>query len=181
MPHDEFGPMGAVVMEGKKATLVFRRRLPHPPKMVWRALTDPSELAKWAMTKAVIDGRHGGSIDFESGPYRLHATGRILTWDPPSVLEHEWKVPPRPGMPSGEDSVIRWELLRDGGGTILHLEHRKLNRLTAAGFVAGTHAFVDRLEAYLDRRPMPDWEVRTRQVATGYPPSWVSGKQQNWS
>ena len=44
-PRDEFGP-GAVVVEGALATLVFRRRLDHPPEVVWRALTEPSELAK---------------------------------------------------------------------------------------------------------------------------------------
>lgn len=77
-PRDEFGPTGAVVVEGKQATLIFRRRLEHPPEVVWKALTDPSELSAWYMTNAVIDGREGGSIDFVSGPSRLHVTGRIL-------------------------------------------------------------------------------------------------------
>ncbi|MDA4118702.1 MAG: SRPBCC domain-containing protein, partial [Thaumarchaeota archaeon] len=70
MKHDEFGPAGAVVVEGDKAILVFRRRLAHPPEAVWKALTDPSELSNWYMTKAVIDGREGGNIDFVSGPSR---------------------------------------------------------------------------------------------------------------
>lgn len=163
-------------MEGEKATLVFRRRLPHPPESVWKAITDPSDLAVWYMTKAVIDGREGGSIDFLSGPSRLHVTGRILIWDPPKVFEHEWRVAPRPELKTGEDAVIRWELSRDGDGTILHLEHRKLNRDTALGFAPGTHAFVDRLQAHLDRKPLPSWQERYQQVASNYPPSWVSRK-----
>ena len=170
--RDEFGA-GAVVITGALDTLVFRRRLDHPPDVVWRALTEPSELANWYMTKAAVDGRNGGSVDFVSGPSHLHVTGRIITWDPPKVFEHEWKVAPRGELPSGEDAVIRWELLPDGDGTMLHLEHRKLNRETALGFAPGTHAFIDRLEAHLDGKPLPDWQKRYQEVAPAYPPSWV--------
>ncbi len=147
--ENEFGATGKVVIDGEKATLVFTRRLSHPPEAVWRALTTPSELSSWYMTKATIDGREGGTIDFHSGPSRLHVTGRILAWEPPTILEHEWKVAPRPDLPSGEDAIIRWELSRDGEGTVLHLEHRNLNREVALGFAPGTHAFLDRLEAGL--------------------------------
>ncbi len=174
--RDDFGPTGAVVPEGEKATLVFRRRLPHPPEVVWRALTDPSELSNWYMTKAVIDGREGGTIDFFAGPSPLHVIGRILTWKPPTVFEHEWKAAPRAELKSGEDAIIRWELRRDGDGTILHLEHRKLNRETALGFAPGTHSFLDRLQAQLDNQPLPNWQERYQQLAPRYPPSWVSNQ-----
>ncbi|MDA4118211.1 MAG: ATPase, partial [Thaumarchaeota archaeon] len=75
-----------------------------------------------------------------------------------------------------EDAIVRWELRPDGGGTILHLEHRKLNRQTALGFVSGVHAFLDRLEAQLSEQLLPDWQERIQQVAPQYPssPSWVS-------
>src|SRR6266571_318726 len=167
--RNEFGPRGAVVMEGVKATLMFRRRLTHSPEAVWKALTDPAELSNWYMTKAVVDGREGGTIDFISGPSRLHVTGRILTWDPPRVFEHEWKVAPTPGLPSGEDATIRWELHQDGEETILQLEHSNLNRQTALGFAPGTHAFLDRLEAHLSRQPLPNWQERYTQVSSQYP------------
>jgi len=165
---------GTVVIEGDRATLVFQRRLMHPPEKVWTALTDPAQLSSWYMTKAVIEGRQGGTIDFHAGPSRLHVTGRILTWDPPRVFEHEWKVTPRPELPSGEDAIIRWELHRDGEATILRLEHRNLNRQTALGFAPGTHAFLDRLGAHLGQQPLPNWQERYGQVAPQYPPSWVS-------
>jgi uncharacterized protein YndB with AHSA1/START domain len=174
MSRDEFAPTGAVLEEGDRATLVFRRRLSHPPEVVWKALTDPAELASWYMTKAIVDGREGGTIDFISGPSRLHVTGRILTWEPPRVFEHEWKVDPRSELPSGENAIIRWELHGDGDGTILHLEHRSLNRQTALGFAPGTHAFMDRLEARLNQQPLPNWQKRYQQVAPQYPPSWHS-------
>ena len=173
MPWDEYGATGAVVTDGGSATLVFRRFLPTSPDVVWRALTDPAELSSWYMTKATVDGRKDGTIDFVAGPSRLHVTGRILTWDPPRVFEHEWKVEPRPELPTGEDALIRWELRPEGEGTLLHLEHRRLNRQTALGFAPGTHAFLDRLEASLRHEQLPNWQERYQKVAPRYPPSWV--------
>jgi uncharacterized protein YndB with AHSA1/START domain len=173
MNRDEYGPRGAVVMEGERATLVFRRRLSHPVEEVWKALTDTSELSGWYMTRATIEAREGGAIDFVSGPSRLHVTGKILRWEPPHVFEHEWKVEPRAELPSGEDAVIRWELRSEGEDTVLHLEHRRLSRKTALGFAPGTHAFLDRLSARLENQPLPNWQDRYQQVASLYPPSWV--------
>ena len=169
--------VGKVVIEGEHATLVFKRRLEHPPEVVWKALTDPEELSRWYMTEAVIDGRKGGAVDFHAGPSQLHVTGRVLTWEPPMVFEHEWKVAPRPELPSGEDAIIRWELHRDREGTVLHLEHRNLNRETALGFAPGTHAFLDRLSAQLGGRTLPDWQERYSEVASKYPPSWLSRRR----
>jgi len=163
---------GRIVADGEVATLVFRRRLPHPLAAVWRALTDPAHLAKWYMAEAVLDLRPGGSVELHAGVSRLHVKGKILVWEPPKVLEHEWKVAPRAELPSGEDAVIRWELEPDGEGTVLHLTHRGLHRLTATGFAPGTHAFLDRLDAHLSRQPLPGWQERYQQVAPQYPPMW---------
>jgi Activator of Hsp90 ATPase homolog 1-like protein len=72
-------------------------------------------------------------------------TGRILVWDPPHVLEHEW----RQGIV--EDGVVRYELAEDGDATVLTFTHRGLGINNARGFIPGTHAFLDRLE--------PAWPV----------------------
>ena len=171
---DAAGGRGQVLIEGEHATLVFWRRLHHPPEVVWRALTEPAALSSWYMTKAQIDGREGGFVTLEAGPSRLHVTGRILVWDPPRTLEHEWKVAPHPHLPAGEDAVIRWELSPEGDGTVLRLRHRNLARETALGFAPGTHAFLDRLEAHLEGRTLPAWQDRYQAVAPGYPPSWAT-------
>ncbi len=79
-----------------------------------------------------------------------------------------------PELPSGEDAVIRWELIPDGEGTMLKLEHRKMNYRTTVGFAPGTHTFMDRLEAHLGNRPLPNWVDRCREVASLYPSSLAS-------
>ncbi len=55
---------GTVTVEGGYVTLRYKRQLSCPREEVWKAITDPKELAIWMNTKAVIDGRNGGMIDF---------------------------------------------------------------------------------------------------------------------
>ena len=40
---------------------------------------------------------------------------------------------------------------------------------TAHGFLPGLHAFLDRLEAQLDRRGLPDWMQRFDALRAEYP------------
>ena len=164
-------PAGEVVFEGDSATLRFERFLPHPVEAVWAALTDPAQLASWFMTQATIDGRPGGSLRMVSGPARFEWTGKYLTWEPPHVLEYEWNLEPRKEMPSGEASLVRWELAREGQGTKLTLTHRRLTKGTALGFAPGTHAFLDRLAAQLAGESLPNWMQRFDDVKHAYP-SW---------
>lgn len=169
MTSDDSSPVGEVSFAGAHATLTFERRLPHPPEAVWNAITDPKQLSSWYMMQAAVDGRPGGSIEFSGGPGGFHVTGRILRWDPPLVLEHEWRIAPRPEMPAGEDAVVRWELVKDGAQTLLTLTHRNVTRPTATGIAPATHALLDRLAAQLDGRPLPDMKHRFAEVKGNYP------------
>jgi uncharacterized protein YndB with AHSA1/START domain len=160
---------GTVTIDGGYATLRYERSLPHPPEAVWKAITDPKELAAWCNTRATIDGRPGGRIDHVNSPSGFHTTGRILTWDPPRVFEHEWLIDPHEHLPKGEpESVIRWELVRDGDATLLTVTHRRLTRGTALGFAPGWHAYLDRLAARLGGEKLPDWQERYDAVKASY-------------
>jgi uncharacterized protein YndB with AHSA1/START domain len=151
-------------VEGDRATLVLRRFLPHPPNVVWRAITEPEQIRQWELTTAKVDGRPGGTVDLVTGASMVHATGRILTWDPPRVYEHEWNVAKEEARgPADEQSVVRWELTPREGGTLLVLTHRGLKRKTAGVFRHGLPGFLDRLEALLDGRPLPDWDQAVRE------------------
>lgn len=161
--------LGQITTRGRYATLSFERILHRPPEEVWDALTRPEQLTGWYMTKARIDAREGGEIDFLSGPSQFHVTGRILVWDPPRVFEHEWNVEPRPELPLGERAIIRWELTRERDETLLRLTHSRLSPQTALGFAPGTHAFLDRLEAYLNHGSFPNWLERYQEVQGKYP------------
>jgi uncharacterized protein YndB with AHSA1/START domain len=161
---------GDLRIDGDHATITFRRHLPYPVATVWAALTDPAERAAW-FGETTIDARAGGTIEMVATdpPAPVEAkrmTGRILVWDPPHVLEHEWR------QRIVEDGVVRYELAEDGTGTLLTFTHRGLSVRNAQGFVPGTHAFLDRLEARLGDTPLPSWTERYAEVAATYP-SWA--------
>jgi uncharacterized protein YndB with AHSA1/START domain len=163
-------PKGTLMPDGEHAILTFHRSYRHAPEKVWDAIATPEGMREWLMcTHAVIEGRVGGRIELVSGPARYHSTGQIRVWEPPRVLEYEWNVAPVPEMPRGERAIFRYELTPDGDGTRLLVTYRQVTRQTARGFLPGLHAFLDRLEAQLDGRPLPDWIQRFGEVRMDYP------------
>lgn len=153
---------GRLTIDGDRAVLTFERRLPFPIETVWSAIADPEERREWLGT-TTIEPREGGTIEMvPTGPPlppdRMRVTGRILVWDPPHVLEHEWH------QPIVEDSTVRYELTPDGSGTLLRFTHRGLGVRNAGGFLGGTHAYLDRLQAYLEHEPLPDWLTRRAEI-----------------
>jgi uncharacterized protein YndB with AHSA1/START domain len=161
---------GEVHTEGQYSTIVLKRVLHHAPELVWDAITDPEELKGWLMcSSAKIDGRTGGNIEMVSGLAQYHSKGRILAWDPPHVLEYEWKVAAVTEMPMGQDAVFRYELARQGDSTLLTVTYRRITKEVATGFAPGSHALLDRLAAQLDKQPLPDWLERFDAVRPLYP------------
>jgi uncharacterized protein YndB with AHSA1/START domain len=162
--------IGSATIEGDTVTLRFERLLQHSPQRVWDAIAKPEGLKDWLMcVEARIDGRVGGTIELVSGPPRYRSTGKILIWEPPRLLEYEWRVAPVPEMPDGEDAIFRYELVPEDGATRLLVTYRRITKRSAPGFLPGMHVFLDRLEAQLDGRPLPDWMVRFTELRAEYP------------
>jgi uncharacterized protein YndB with AHSA1/START domain len=160
---------GTVTIEGGYATLQYKRRLPHSPELIWKAITDPKEVTVWFNTTAKIDARPGGTLEYIAVPVGFRRTGRILAWDPPRVFEHEWHIDPHPQFPKGDtESVIRWELVRDSNDTIVTMTHRRLAKDTSLRFAVGWHAFLDRLAVRLNGENLPDQKERSAAVAGLY-------------
>jgi uncharacterized protein YndB with AHSA1/START domain len=159
-------PNGFIAVEGDRATLIFKRRLQHPVEAVWAAITDPQQRADW-FGITIIDGRVGGMVEtiVEGPPVpsdQRTVRGRILVWDPPHIFEHEWN------QTLVEKSVVRYELAAEGDATILTFTHRGLSIPNARGYVSGTHAFLDRLDAHLNGLDLPDWRQRYAEVQQAY-------------
>lgn len=156
---------GELTVQGDLAVLRFERRLDHAIEAVWSAITDPVQRTQW-MGATTIDARPGGLVETTPNgppypPERTRVSGRILVWDPPHVFEHEWHQQ----ILGAKGGVVRYELSRDGDGTLLRFTHRGLSIPGARGFRPGTHAFLDRLTAHLDGQPLPDWQQRYREIA----------------
>lgn len=164
---------GTLDVSGEIAVVAFERRLAHPVDTVWAALTEPEELAAW-LGPGTLEPCEGGRVAIRTGPgdrsaLQREMSGRILEWDPPRVLEHEWL---QPGLGL---SVVRYELEADAGGTILRLTHRRSVVPGAFGGRAGWHAYLDRLTAHLDGLPVPSWSQRRAEVEGAYGEAPISG------
>jgi uncharacterized protein YndB with AHSA1/START domain len=139
-------------------TLRFRRTLAHPIDEVWRALTDPDELAAWFPQRIVGDLLTAGApLRFESDRFPGFE-GRVLQVEPPVLLELAW----------GTD-VIRFDLAPRGRGCRLTLTDTFGEVGKAARDAAGWHACLDLLEVAADHAVASfSSEERWRVVHAGY-------------
>jgi uncharacterized protein YndB with AHSA1/START domain len=130
--------------QGDERTLILVRELRHPPKSVWRALTDPAELREWAPFDT---DRDLATV----GPMRLSTVGTptaqvsesaVTRAEAPRLLEYTW---------GGQE--LRWELEPLANGTRLTLWHNIDRRFVAMG-AAGWHICFDVLDRFLAGNPI---------------------------
>lgn len=109
-----------------------------PPARVFRALTDPAELATWFGNPSCpvktwrMDARQGGRYGYQTakgsvvvnGVSAFECHGEILEFDPPRLLAYSW-------IANWHDdkqyrTIVRWELTPAGQGTHLKVTHSGL-------------------------------------------------------
>lgn len=132
-----------------RPTLRFERHLRHPAEKVWRALTDPAEMAHWFPQS--VEGRFepGGTLRFRFGPdapssmggepLPEYFDGQVLEIDEPRVLAYSWG-----------DDVLRFELTPTDDGCVLVFTDAVDDKGKSARDGAGWHACLDSLFARLD-------------------------------
>ena len=133
-----------------RSTVLFVRTLQAPIERVWAYLTEPDYLAKWLMG-GVIAQSVGGDVRLELG-----ATGRVTAFEPPHLLEYTWNEEDASVGPV-VNSLVRWELAREGAATRLTLTHTRLPEVELVGHGAGWDTFLQRLAAALDDRELEEF------------------------
>jgi uncharacterized protein YndB with AHSA1/START domain len=126
-----------------RPTLRFERHLQHPLEKVWRALTEPDELAGWfPATVRIHDLRLGGRLEFVFPQGEAPTLEGVITeLVPRRVFAYSWG-----------DQQLRFTLELDDGGCVLTFTHAFGDRLDAAAFAAGWHQCLDSLGDSLDGR-----------------------------
>ncbi|WP_277210874.1 SRPBCC family protein [Isoptericola croceus] len=119
------------------AQIQFVRRLPVPPARAWAWLTEPELLQRW-LPGCRIEPRVGGTAVFDFGEEGT-ATGEVTAVAEPHHLTHTWVWD---GVP---DSLVRWGLEADDGGTRLTLTHTDVAAGPAPEFAVGWHVMLDAL------------------------------------
>lgn len=147
------GAYGTFETVSGRPALRFERRLGHPVDEVWRAITEPAELAPWFPQAVRFEAlRPGADAVFAfPGEDEPADTGRVVDVDPPHLLAFTWF-----------DELLTFELdaLDDGAATLLRFTHILTEVDTAARTMAGWHVCLDRLGAHLHgdvtQAPGPD-------------------------
>ena len=94
------GEDGTLERAGDVSILRYERRLAHPQRKVWRAITEDADLAAWFPTTMEGARRAGAALRFafrqgEAEPF----DGEMLAFVPPALMELRWA-----------DDVLRFEL-----------------------------------------------------------------------
>lgn len=119
--------------------LRFRRVLAHPREKVWRAVSEPEQLAQWFPSTIEGERATGAPLRFTfPGDVAEPIEGEMLAYEPPAVMELRW----------GTD-IIRLELRALQDGTELTLLDTLDERGKAARDGAGWHTCLDALDAAL--------------------------------
>ena len=124
---------------GPKPAVRLERRLPDPPAVVWRAITERDQLKAWFPCDVIVEGGRwevGAAITFPFPPgvIEMTLTGTVLAADEPTLLSYTW----------GEEEILRFELYPEGDGTRLVLTDQ-LQAGWAARNAAGWEECLDRL------------------------------------
>jgi uncharacterized protein YndB with AHSA1/START domain len=100
------------------------------PETVWGLLTDPTEVTRWMGQTADFDLRPGGTYRLGVIPDHV-AGGEFVEIDEPRRLVYTWGWEDGP-VPAGS-TTVEYELVPNGGGTLLRFRHSNLPGAESAG------------------------------------------------
>lgn len=137
--------MGTLQTINGRPVLRFERRLAQPPARVWKAITEPAEMAHWFPATVDTELKVGATMRFTFDDMPVEATeGEILELDPPKLFVFRW----------GQD-VLRLDLIPEGSGCRLVFTHTLSgtgpmgDRRAAARHAGGWDGCLDLLLAHL--------------------------------
>lgn len=160
-------------------TVEFVRTYPHPIERVWRAITDPAEIARWFIPTTVWELQEGGAYRFHDDDF----SGAIQALEPPRFIRFGFRDQP--------DAWFQYELTPVGNGTRMrYLQHAGASRTYDAhppgrrdvpwsgGNLGGWHEYWEALGAHLDGAPadsrLPATEMSELVAA------WVAEVEQSY-
>jgi uncharacterized protein YndB with AHSA1/START domain len=150
---------GTLIHLDGRPTLRFERRYAHSVDRVWRAISDPGEMASWFPSDVEGDRAVGADLAFVDDAHRAAARqggeptrdegpitrGRVVAYDPPKVFSFTW---------GGE--LLRYELTPHGSDTVLVFTQVLSHQSIAARNGSGWQMCLDSLDALLDEAAPPD-------------------------
>ncbi|WP_020495314.1 SRPBCC family protein [Sciscionella marina] len=146
--------LGTLHSQGDAYVLRFERTLRHPVEKVWRAVTEPAEMAHWFPAQVRTELRAGAAMRFAfDGHFDLgerFGEGKVLEYDPPKVYAFRWA-----------HETFRIELIPHDSGCVLVFSTTLPGTDTTCDFPSvartapGWHECLDALLARLDGASAP--------------------------
>lgn len=149
------------LIEGQK--IVIKRTFDAPVEKVYRAWTDPAQMARWLSPNirwnaplvdidSVSGGRHNITMRHSDGE-EMHIVGRYTELVPDERVAFTWIW--LEGPMSGQETLVTIELRGLPDGTELTLTHdRQPNATALEGASEGWTGCLDMLESYLAGNPL---------------------------
>jgi uncharacterized protein YndB with AHSA1/START domain len=131
-------------------SIVVERVMPHPPEMIWRALTQSALIAEWLMDND-FQPIVGHRFNFRSKPvagWNGVTDCEVLALEPPERLAYSWNASGDQAA-DGLKSIVTWTLTARAGGTHVRMEQSGFRPQDEAGFKgmgAGWPRILERLE-----------------------------------
>lgn len=131
-------------------SLEISRSVAASPERVWRAFTDPAELAAWFWparfgTTAEIDLRSGGAFRIDGPLAGMAVSGQYVEVDPPRRLVFTWQWDGEQ-----EQTLVTLTFTASAGGTDLLVVHERFtDRASADNHAQGWADCLDRLPGWL--------------------------------
>jgi uncharacterized protein YndB with AHSA1/START domain len=123
---------GSLETVDNRPALRLERHLDHSVDRVWRAITEPAELARWFVAPVEWTPEAGETFEGEG------QTGEITELEVPHLIAWSW---------GGE--LFRFELRADRDGCLLVFTHVFGDRALGAQHAAGWEIYFNRLDAHL--------------------------------
>jgi uncharacterized protein YndB with AHSA1/START domain len=108
--------------------LRLERRLARSPEKVWRAVTEPAEMAHWFPARAETELKVGAAMRFTFEGQDDATEGEIIEFDPPRLFAFRWN-----------GDVLQLKVVPDGQGCRLLFSHM-LSEETGGALSAGRNA-----------------------------------------
>jgi uncharacterized protein YndB with AHSA1/START domain len=125
-------------------SVVMEREVAFPPEKIWRALTQPHQIAEWLMKNDFLPAKdHRFTLRGDWGSVDC----KVLAVEPHKVLSYTWDA-------MGLESIVTWTLTPTSAGTHLRVEQagfRPDQQQAYQGAQYGWRKFLGNLEQVLGR------------------------------
>ncbi|MCC6944085.1 MAG: SRPBCC family protein [Thermomicrobiales bacterium] len=143
---------GVLITIDDRHALQFVRRYRQPIDRVWRAVTEPEQMAQWFPSQVIGDRTPGATLIFDDSEQRAEAieageptradgpqfTGTVIDYDPPRLFSFTWG-----------SEIVEIALHNDGNETVMTFTQFLSHSSIAARNGSGWHACLHSLDALL--------------------------------